>query len=87
MAALTVAQVLVMPIVVPISVSHGEKLEKFNGLNSKRWQQKMLFYLITLNLARFLIEEAPKLKEDERDIHFSAVDASKHYNVLCRIMS
>ena len=44
--------------VVPVSVpvNHGEKLEKFNGLNFKRWQQKMLFYLTALNLARFLTE-------------------------------
>ena len=34
----TVAQVLVRPTVMPISFSHGEKLEKFNGLSFKRWQ-------------------------------------------------
>ena len=38
-----------------------------------------------LNLARFLTEEAPKLKEDERDIQvINAVDAWKHSNFLCR---
>ena len=46
----------------------GEKLEKFNGFNFKRWQQTMLFYLRTFNLARFLTEDASKLKEDERNI-------------------
>ena len=36
----------------------------------------MLFYLTTLNLARFLTEDASKLKEDERDIQvISAIDA------------
>ena len=45
----------------------------------------MLFYLTTLNLARLLIEEAHKLKEDERDIQvINIVDASKHSNFLCR---
>ena len=45
----------------------------------------MLFYLTTLNLARFLTEEAPKLKEDERDIQvISVVDTSKHFDFLCR---
>ena len=45
----------------------------------------MLFYLTTLNLARFLTEEALKLKEDERDIQvISAVDAWKHSDFLCR---
>ena len=67
-ATSTVAQAPVLPTTMPISVSPGEKPEKFNGLNFKRWQQKMLFYLTTLNLARFLTEEAPNLKEDERDI-------------------
>ncbi|KAK9995728.1 hypothetical protein SO802_020414 [Lithocarpus litseifolius] len=51
------------PITVP--VNHGEKSEKFNGTECKRWQQKMLFYLTTLNLAKFLYENAPKLKENE----------------------
>ena len=78
-------QAPVIPTTVPISVSPGEKPEKFSGLNFKRWQQKMLFYLTTLNLTRFLMEEAPKLKEDEHDIQvISAVDAWKHYDILCR---
>ena len=45
----------------------------------------MLFYLTTLNLARFLTEEAPKLKEDECNIQVSSVvDAWKHSYFLCR---
>ena len=45
----------------------------------------MLFYLIILNLARFLIKYAPKLKEDERTIQvISVVDAWKHSDFLCR---
>ena len=81
----TVTQAPVMPTTVPISVSLGEKQEKFSGLNFKRWQQKMLFYLTTLNLARFLTEEALKLKQDERDIQvISVVDAWKHSDFLCR---
>ena len=58
----TMAQVPMMPTVVPISVSPGEKPEKFNGLNFKRGQHKKLFYLTTLNLASFLTKDAPKLK-------------------------
>ncbi|KAL2503938.1 Uncharacterized protein Adt_19559 [Abeliophyllum distichum] len=49
---------------VSVPVNHGEKSEKFNRLNFKRWQQKMLFYLTTLNLARFLIDDASKLKQE-----------------------
>ena len=85
MATPTVAQVVVMPTTVSISVSYGEKPEKFNRLNFKRWQHKMLLYLNTLNLARFLIEEASKLKEDECDIQvISVVDAWKHSDFLCK---
>ncbi|KAA0036703.1 pol polyprotein [Cucumis melo var. makuwa] len=44
---------------VPVtSVAHGEKPEKFGGVDYKRWQQKMLLYLTTLNLAKFLKEDA-----------------------------
>lgn len=72
-----------VPVNVP--VNHGEKPEKFNGLNFKRWQQKMLFYLTTLNLARFLTESAPKLLEGEVDVQaISAVNAWKHLDFLCR---
>ncbi|KAL2486305.1 zinc knuckle (CCHC-type) family protein [Abeliophyllum distichum] len=71
--------------IVNVLVNHGENLEKFNGLNFKTWHQKMLFYLTTLNLARFLIEDAPKLNEHEGDIQtVSAVEAWKHSDFLCR---
>ena len=57
-------------------VLHGEKPEKFNGLNFKRWQHKTLFYQTTLNLARFLTKDTPKLKEIEHDIQvINVVDA------------
>ena len=63
----TMAQGQVMPIVVPISISLGESQRNLMT-NFKRWQHKILFYLTILNLARFLIEDAPKFKEDEHDI-------------------
>ena len=48
----------------------------------------MLFYLTTLNLARFLIEDDLKLKEDEHDIQvINVVDAWKYSDFLCRVMS
>ncbi|CAL9019361.1 unnamed protein product [Prunus brigantina] len=50
-----------LSVVIPASSSHGEKLEKFNGTDFKRWQQNMLFYLTTLNLAKFLKEDAPTI--------------------------
>ena len=73
------------PVMAQMTVSHGEKPEKFNGTEFKRWQQKMLFYLTTSNLARFLQEDAPALKEDETDKQVvAAVEAWKHADFLCR---
>ena len=45
----------------------------------------MLFYSITLNLMRFLTEDALKFKEDKHDIQvIIVVDAWKHYDFLYR---
>ena len=69
----------IMPVMAPMSVSHGEKSEKFNGIEFKRWQQKMLLYLTTLNLSRFLQEDSPALKENETDKQVvTTVEAWKH---------
>ena len=86
-APVVVAQAPMVHTSRPVSVSPRKKPEKFNGLNFKRWQKKkkMLFHLTTLNLARFLIEDGPKLKEDERDIQvINAIDSWKHSNFLCK---
>ena len=85
MAIPIVGQAPMRPTDVHISTSLREKLEKFNGLNFKRWQHKMLFYLTTLNLTSFLTEDAPKFKEDERNIEvISVVDAWKHSDIRCK---
>lgn len=42
-----------------------EKLTKIQWFDFKMCQQKILFYLITLNLAKFLTEKALKLSDDE----------------------
>jgi len=83
------ARVLSIPTVQTFPVNHGEKPEKFNGVDFKRWQQKMLFYLTTLNLARFLKEDAPAPCSNELDREttrqvVSAIDAWKHSDFLCR---
>ena len=67
-APIVVTQTLMVHTSGPVSISPGEKSKKFYGLNFKGWQQKILFYLTTLNLARFMTGYAPKLKEDEYDI-------------------
>lgn len=45
----------------------------------------MLFYLITLNFARFLTETAPENVKGRDDAQFvNVVDAWKHFEFLCR---
>ncbi|GMP85165.1 hypothetical protein CsSME_00038436 [Camellia sinensis var. sinensis] len=75
----------VVPVMTPaVLVNHGEKLEKFNGNDFKRWQQKMMFYLATLNLAHFTHEKALALNGGETDQQVvAAVDAWKHGDFLC----
>ena len=51
----------------------------------KRWQQKKLFYLTTLNLAKFLYENAKNPKENETDRQeVATVEAWKHAGFLCK---
>ena len=68
---------------ITVLVNHGVKLEKFNELNFKKWQLKILFYLTTLGLVRFLIEDPPTKKDDEQDSEFLiAIDTWKHANYI-----
>ncbi|GJW41333.1 pol polyprotein, partial [Tanacetum coccineum] len=68
--------------------NHAEKPEKFNGHNFKRWQQKMFFYLTTLNLARFLNETAPQVEPPAEDFlcHNYVLNGlvDSLYNVYCK---
>lgn len=69
-------------------VNHAEKPEKFNGQNFKRWQQKMFFYLTTLNLARFLKENPPQVEppaegQSSNQQAVQALEAWKHPDFLC----
>ncbi|KAK4394118.1 hypothetical protein Sango_1882600 [Sesamum angolense] len=57
----------VQPHVAQPIAAQGKKPEILSGNDFKRWHQKMLFYLTTLNLARFLSEDAPVVSEGETD--------------------
>ena len=66
-------------------VNHAVRLEKNSGADFKTWQNKMLFYLTTLGLARYLSEEEPVVGPDDTDFHRRAAwDAWKHADFLCR---
>ncbi|XP_073138139.1 uncharacterized protein [Henckelia pumila] len=65
--------------------AHGEKPPKFSGADFKHWQQKMLFYLTTLNLSRFLKKDPPVVVDGDSDTQRrTAVDAWNHNDFLCR---
>ncbi|CAA7045644.1 unnamed protein product [Microthlaspi erraticum] len=51
----------------PSNISAGLTPDKFDGTNFKQWQQKMHFFLTTLNLARYLVETKPELPSDNTD--------------------
>ncbi|KAL7221832.1 hypothetical protein ACSBR1_023720 [Camellia fascicularis] len=80
---------VVNPVVAPAipggSLNHPKCPEKFAGVNFKRWQQNMLFYLTTLSLARFLSEDPPAVEENEQDKQkLMALDAWKNSYFLCQ---
>ncbi|KAL7212207.1 hypothetical protein ACSBR2_014973 [Camellia fascicularis] len=58
---------VVTPVITRRPLNHHERPEKFTRVNFKRWQRKMLFYLTTLSLARFLSEDLPAMEENEQD--------------------
>ena len=53
--------------IIPSTATHGENPEKSTRTNFKKWQQKMLFYLTTMNLAQVLYEDVPMSKKCEID--------------------
>ncbi|PHU00484.1 hypothetical protein BC332_30271 [Capsicum chinense] len=62
-----------------------EKPKKFTGIDFKRRQQKMFFYLTTLCLQRFTSEDALEVPEGTSDKdHFIIVEIWKHSDFLCR---
>ncbi|PHT80920.1 putative low-specificity L-threonine aldolase 1 [Capsicum annuum] len=48
----------------PPMMAPAEKPEKFSGIDFKRWQQKIFFYLTTLCLQRFTCEDAPEWNQN-----------------------
>ncbi|KAI3739074.1 hypothetical protein L2E82_29458 [Cichorium intybus] len=79
---------LLPPLAHDVSVSldsHADQPEKFSGSNFKGWQQEMLLYLTTLNLAGFLTEDAPEFNAQVGDIEArSVLNSWKHSDFLCR---
>jgi hypothetical protein len=60
-------------------VVHGKKTKMFNGLDFKKWQHELLFYMTTLNLAKFLLKKVLKLSNNKFDsIIVVALDVWNH---------
>ncbi|KAM1197334.1 hypothetical protein ACFX2G_009024 [Malus domestica] len=64
---------------------YSEKPKKFKGLDFKRWQHKILFFLTTMNLAYIVKEEAPKSNENPMMKEtVMAIEAWNHYEFCYR---
>ncbi|XP_052198407.1 uncharacterized protein LOC127805691 [Diospyros lotus] len=64
---------------------HVEKPPPFNGEDFKRRQQKMSFYLTTLNLAHILKEDCPVVSEENMTTEtVAAREAWMHSDFLCK---
>ncbi|KAF3675080.1 hypothetical protein FXO38_04907 [Capsicum annuum] len=67
----------------PQPMTPTEKPKKFTGIDFKRWQQKMFFYLTTLCLQRFTTVDAPEaLEGTSNKEHFMIVEAWKYSDFL-----
>ncbi|KAK4732428.1 hypothetical protein R3W88_025416 [Solanum pinnatisectum] len=70
---------------IALAIASTEKCEKFTGMDFKRWQQKMLFYLTTLSLQRFIKESVHELADSTpKGKHIMVIEASKHFDFLCK---
>lgn len=66
-------------------MAQGKKTEKFSGINFKRSQLKILFYLTTLSLTRFLKKDPPTISENDVNPNKSAtLDAWNQSDLLYR---
>ncbi|XP_049385864.1 uncharacterized protein LOC125849966, partial [Solanum stenotomum] len=62
-----------------------EKPAKFSGVNFKRWQQKMFFYLTTLSLQRFINENVSVMSDETPpEERFLVTEAWTHSDFLCK---
>ncbi|KAH0653041.1 hypothetical protein KY289_030719 [Solanum tuberosum] len=67
------------------AIAAAEKPEKFTGMDFKRWQQNMLFYLTTLSLQRLIKESVPELADSTpKGEHIMVIEAWKHSDFLCK---
>ena len=62
-----------------VALASAEKPAKFSGVDFKRWQQKMFFYLTTLSLHRFINENVSVMSDETSpEEPFIVTEASTH---------
>ncbi|XP_049399672.1 uncharacterized protein LOC125863679 [Solanum stenotomum] len=62
-----------------------EKPAKFSRVDFKRWQQKMFFYMTTLNLQRFINENVHVMSDETPpEERFLVIEAWTHSDFLCK---
>ncbi|XP_070014222.1 uncharacterized protein [Nicotiana sylvestris] len=67
------------------ALAPAEKPEKIFGIDFKRWQQKLFFYLTTLSLQKLIKEDVYILPDETLDNEcFLVIEAWKHSDFLCK---
>ncbi|XP_070057581.1 uncharacterized protein [Nicotiana tomentosiformis] len=67
------------------ALAPAEKPKKISGIDFRRWQQKMFFYLTTLSLQKFITEDVPVLPDETPENEcFLVTESWKHSDFLCK---
>ena len=73
------------PPAVPSVFTQGLMPNQFDGKGFKTWQKKMLFFLTTLKLDKFIEEDKPLVPYGIDDVHtLVSVDIWVHYDFVCK---
>ena len=70
---------------VPSVFTQGLMLDKFDGKGFKAWQKKMIFFLTTMKLDKFIQEDKPLMPYVIDDVHsLATVDIWVHSDFICK---
>ena len=64
-------------------LNNSEKPVPFDGTNFKRWQQKMLFYLNTLNVAHVLTGSG-NFEDELKPARAIMIERWQHSDYMCK---
>ncbi|WZZ67257.1 hypothetical protein YC2023_078627 [Brassica napus] len=73
------------PPAVPSVFTQGLMPDKFDGKDFKTWQKKMMFFLTTMKLDKFIQEDKPLIPYGIDDVHsLATVDIWVHSDFICK---